>query len=61
MEVSVDWKISAVFNGTNWHVTLNGKKIGPAIKSEASVKLLIGWLHESRNDIAAALSEELEK
>lgn len=61
MEVSVDWKISAVFNGTHWHITINGDKVGPAIKSESTIKLLIGWLHEARDGIAYAISTELEK
>ena len=61
MEVEVNWKISALYNGTNWHITINGDKVGPAIKSDANAKYLIAWLHESRDDIAAALSKELEK
>jgi hypothetical protein len=61
MEVQVNWKISAVYNGTAWHITINGDKVGPAIKSDATIKLLIAWLHEAREDIAAVLSKELEK
>ena len=61
MEVEVNWKISALYNGTSWHITINGDKVGPAIKKEANVKYLIAWLFESRGDIATAISKELEK
>jgi len=61
MEVQVNWKTSAVYNGTNWRITINGNKVGPPIKSETTVKLLIGWLHEAGKDIAGAVSLELEK
>ena len=61
MEVEINWKISALYNGTNWHITINGDKAGPAIKSEANVKYLIAWLHEARDGIADAMSKELEK
>ena len=61
MEVSVNWKPSAVYNGTVWHITLNGNKVGPGIKSETTTKFLIGWLHEAGKDIAATVSRELEK
>ena len=61
MEVEVNWKISALYNGTNWHITINGDKVGPAIKADANVKWLIAWLHDARDDIADATSKELEK
>lgn len=59
MESEIKWVVSGVFNGTVWHITLNGDKIGPPIKSDRAAKELIKWLHQAGRDIGASISEQL--
>ena len=61
MEVEIKSNLSAVYSGTHWFLTINGNKVGPAIKSEANIKWLLGWFHIAKSDIAKEWSEELEK
>ena len=61
MEQEIKWEVGCYVDGSQWQITLNDKPIGMPIEYITEAKKLITWLANAGEDIATAVSRELEK